>query len=190
VALLCSAALGLLGCGSLGGTAQIPSDARTLDISHIVNKTPENALDLDLAKQLELTITREGRLRPMAESADLRLSTEIQRFQVIPLQFDAFQKPVRFKMSLAVDLELMDLRSGRQLWSTHHSVHMTPTDEGHDEESFDSLNLSTLRLDQTYWDINSLGQATEDPAVVKQRLLKLAAEKIWKKIQTGFFRGE
>lgn len=185
-----AAALGANGCESLGGSARIPSDAHTLDISRIENKTGAPALEFDLARRLEFVVTREGRLRTVAEGADLRLSTEIQKFQVIPLQFDAFQKPVRFKMFLAVDLELTDLRSGRQLWSTHHNVHLTPTDEGHDEESFDSLNTSTLQLDEIYWGVNGLGHASEDPEIVKQRLLKLAALKIWKKIQTGFFRGK
>ena len=184
------AALSVSGCESLGGSARIPPDARTLDISRITNRTDSPALGLDLARQLDLVVTREGRLRTVPEDADLRLSIEIQRFQVIPLQFDAFQKPVRFKMILAVDLELTDLRSGRLLWSTHHNVHLTPTDEGHDEESFDSLNTSTLQLDEIYWGINGLGHASEDPEIVKQRLLKLAALKIWNKIQTGFFRGE
>lgn len=188
--LLGVALAGLLGCSGLGGTTQLPLDARTLEPPAFANRTEMPGLEADLAKEVALAVEKNGRLAIKADAADLKLTGEVQSFKVIPLRYDEFGTPIQFKMLLAVDLELADNERGVQLWTTHRLVHLTPLPSNAKADSFDSMNSSTLIVDQTYWGPNRLGETPGDRELIKQRIIRTAAEKIHEKLVTGFYGGQ
>lgn len=183
----------LTGCGGLGISSRLPFDAQTIEAPPFLNKAAAPGMESELARQLSSAINTNGRLRTVETGGDLRLSGEIQYFRSIPVRRDASNQPVQFKMILALDMELTDLRTNVRLWTTHRLVHLTPAPEGHveglDDEAYDSLNASTLKISQLFWGLNQVGQPVEDPAVVGRRLLKEAADKVLRKILTGFYGG-
>lgn len=189
LALLGVALAGLLGCSGLGGTTQLPLDARTLEPPVFVNRTEMPGLEADLAKEVALAVEKNGRLIIKAGEADLKLTGEVQSFKVIPLRFDEFGAPIQFKMLLAVDLELTDNKRGAQLWTTHRLVHLTPLPSDAKADSFDSNNSSTLFISHTYWGLNRLGEMPVDRELIRQKLIRIAAEKIYVKLVTGFYGG-
>lgn len=184
--LLAVAALGLLSCGEMPTRKSVPEGSRQICIPVLVNKTDQPGLDVLLTKKVVQNFIVDGRLRVSPrEQADLLLQGTLERYDRLVLTRDASQVPQQYKLQLVVNLELIDLKSGRQLWTTRPLVSLTPGGEVK-EDAFDSTNTRALRESTNYYVLNVAGVPPEDEPTAQDRLLEQAASRILTRTVDGF----
>ena len=166
--LLLAAAAALAACG--GGPdvgyrpapQLLPADIQKLAIRQIVNKTQQFGLEdkLELAVRDHFLSDSRYPLVPEDE-ADGIVCIAVTRYLLTPLAVDATQEPTSYKMTIIVDVQLVDRSKNQALW---------------DERN--------LRGDLTYQNQNLPGGITEEQA--RENIWAILAPKIVTRTIDGF----
>lgn len=112
IVLLCAAACG---CGQDFLRHQPPSSTKVA-VRLAVNKSPQFGLEDKLTNAIRDEGLKEGHFPVVTEDqADRIILVIIQRYTVLPAQYDSNLNPTAYKLRIGVDLQLLT-RSGKMIW--------------------------------------------------------------------------
>jgi hypothetical protein len=164
----------------------LPDASTKVAIPDFENKTSEPGIDTTLTQKVVQNFLIDGRLQVTPkEKADELLQGTVERYDQLVMTRDQNQVPQQYKLVLAVDLTLTDLKTGNQMWTTHTIVNLTPG-ESADQNAFDSTNTTTLREFTTYYVLNVVGVPPEDEPTALNRLLDQMASRVVRRTIDGF----
>lgn len=189
LALLCVGVVALLSsCGDMPIKKNLPDSIRKVFIPTFENKANQPGIESLLTQKTVQNFIVDGRLQVVAkEQADAELIGTIQRYDRLVLTRDANQVPQQYKLQVAVDLDFVDLKSGKQdaLWTTRQLISLTPGVEP-SKDDFDSTNTHSLREFTTYYVLNVAGVPPEDEPAALDRLLEQMARRVVGRTLDGF----
>lgn len=175
-------------CGDVPMKKNLPDNITKVSIPVFENKANHPGLENELTKKTVQNFIVDGRLQVVPrEQADALLSATIQRYDRLVITRDANQVPQQYKLQIVVDLDFIDLKSGKQeqLWTTRSQFSLTPGVElSHDD--FDSTNTHSLREFTNYYVLNVAGVPPEDEPTALDRLLEQMARKVVRRTLDGF----
>ncbi|MES2201640.1 MAG: LPS assembly lipoprotein LptE [candidate division FCPU426 bacterium] len=177
------------GCEEAGLRRELPNSLTKISIPPFDNKTSQPNVDQQLGQKVTQNFIVDGRLRVVsAGEADAILQGTLQRYDRIVLTRDANQVPQQYKLQLMVDLDFMDAKTGKLMWTTRRTVILTPEplDSGHDASDFDSTNTRSLREFTTYYVLNNVGVPPEDEPAAADRVLEQMARRVVRRVIEGF----
>ena len=179
-------ALLLAACGDLVLKGILPEHVHSLAIPTFEDKSGQPTLASDLTRKVVQSFNVDGRLSVAAQDqADALLRGTIQRYDRLVLTRDANQVPQQYKLQVVVDLDLSDLKDGKQLWSTRRTISLTPGVDTPSDE-FDSTNTRSLREYTNYYVLNMAGVPPEDEPTAQERLLRQMASRVVRRVLEGF----
>jgi hypothetical protein len=194
VALAAAALLawGVAACGDLPVKANLPPEMRTVSIPTLEDKSGQPGLATLLTQKIVQGFIVDGRLKVAAhDQADAELKITVQRYDRLVLTFsnDIAQVPQQYKLQVAVDMDFIDLKTGKQLWSTRSQVNLTPGQEvNHDQ--YDSMNatgsLGSLKEFTNYYVNNNVGVPPEDESHAMDRLMDQMADRVVRRTVYGY----
>jgi len=166
--------------------SNLPSVDTKVYIPDFENKTNEPDLDTALTQKVIQNFLIDGRLRVATpDQADMVLKGTIDRYDRLVMTRDQNQVPQQFKLQVVVDLTLMEVKTKKQMWTTHTIVSLTPGETLSGQE-FDSTNTTSLREFTTYYVLNVAGVPPEDQPTAQGRLLDQMASHVVRRTIDGF----
>jgi hypothetical protein len=179
-------ALVAVACEELPLKKNIPDEFTKVYIPNFDNKTSEPGIDQLLTQKVTQNFLIDGRLKVSPkEGADMQLQGVIERYDRLVMTRDQNQVPQQYKIQMAVDLTLTDLKKNEQMWTTHTIVSLTPGQEA-DPNAYDSTNTTSLREFTTYYVLNVAGVPPEDEPTAQNRLLDQMAGRVVRRVIDGF----
>jgi hypothetical protein len=175
-------------CGDVPIKKNLPDYVLKVAIPVFENKASQPGLENELTKKVVQNFIVDGRLQVVPrEQADALLTATIQRYDRLVITRDANQVPQQYKLQVVVDLDLVDLKSGKQdqLWSTRPQFSLTPGVEV-TKDDFDSTNTRSLREATNYYVLNVAGVPPEDEPTALERLLEQMARRVVRRTLDGF----
>jgi hypothetical protein len=183
----------------------LPTTAQHLMILPLEDKAGNATLAQLLNDDVTQAFVTGGRLQVVTTTAeaDIVLRWTLQRYDQIPLQFDSNNTPVRYRLQMLVDVDMLDAKTGEVRLTSRTSVDLTPvpgsgvsgtaaaaaTPQGDDSKvpGLDSQSIRTLRefISQTV--VNSIGLTPEDDFAAQQRLTALMARRVLRLVIGGSF---
>jgi hypothetical protein len=185
----------------------LPMVAQKLAILPLEDKVGNPALSQLLSEKVTQDFVAGGRLTVVSSTAeaDLALRWTLQRYDEIIMLRDSNLQPVRYRLQLMVDVDLLDPRTGKVRLTTRRTVDLTPQpspDAGEaaeavgDEDSlsstsgvaeWDSEEIRTLKEFTSHTVGNSMGLPSEDEFTPQQRLTEQMARRVVRLVVTGSF---
>jgi hypothetical protein len=100
------------------GEPVIPREANKIIIPVFNNFTNQPSISLKLNAKLKEQITSDGRLAVVAENdtADLLLNGMIKAYQVQPLKFNGFDKPIQKRLRIIASIKLFDIKKEKEIF--------------------------------------------------------------------------
>lgn len=118
-AAILSAVLVLASCGyHFSGTGTlVPAGTTTIAVPAFINNTNEPYVDVEVTKAVIAEFVADGRLRVVdVEAADLVLRGTMVRYEAVPLSWTKASYVQQYRVRLAVNAVLEDLRTRKVLW--------------------------------------------------------------------------
>jgi len=183
--------LGLLaGCAGYEVRSSLPDTINKLSVPVFRNVTGQPGLEQDLTQKVAQAFIVDGRLVITDPAqADAQLIGVIQSYEKLPLLRDENQVPVQYKMLMAVDLTFNDLKTQKQLWTTHKMIEVDNFAQGSvtaTSRAYDSTNVSTLSEYTTYYVLNKMGMPPEDETTARNRLVDQMTRRVVERTLFGF----
>lgn len=183
-----AACLGLAlvgGCDLALPRSAVTVSDRRICLEPLENNSPHKGLAGSLDRRLQLAFEADGRMRVTRDPrhCDLILKGEIQQYLLEPTRWNKNNIPIGFKLRMAVDLALIDVKTGHLLWATQ--VGNGPASAS-DTDRLDSLNPWTLQQEKDYYRANNLGLPSEEDYAARNELLDAMASRIVEKVFSGF----
>jgi len=175
-------------CGDVPVKKNLPDNITKVAIPVFENKANQPGLENELTKKTVQNFIVDGRLQVVPrEQADALITGTIQRYDRLVLTRDANQVPQQYKLQLVVDIDFVDLKSGKEntLWSTRQQFSLTPGVEV-SRDDFDSTNTRSLREFTNYYVLNVAGVPPEDEPTALDRVLEQMARKVVRRTLDGF----
>ena len=181
----------LLGLALVGGCdLPLPRSAVTVSdrricLEPLENNTPHKGLAGSLDRRLQLAFEADGRMRVTRDPrhCDLILKGEIQQYLLEATRWDKNNIPIGFKLRMAVDLALIDVKTGHLLWATQAG---SGPASASDSDRLDSLDPWTLQEEKDYYRVNTQGLPSEDDFAARDELLDAMASRAVQKVFSGF----
>jgi hypothetical protein len=186
------AALALLsGCAGYDLKSQLPDSINKLAVPVFKNVSGQPGVEQDLTTKVTQGFNVDGRLVVVDQAqADALLEGVIQTYNKIPLLRDENQVPVQYKLLIAVDLTLSDLKAKKVMWTTHTLVATQgPGDSGlqvGNSKAYDSTNVATIEEYTTYYVLNKMGMPPEEETTARNRVLDQLVRRIVDRVIFGF----
>jgi hypothetical protein len=114
-------AVALAGCGyHLAGTgAAVPTEARTISIGAMLNRTRDRGLEVRLRRAIEDEFRRRSQLRVVGDNeGDLVLTGIIKHFTASPVASGATDEAVQYQGSLVVSVHVVERSSGHVVFDS------------------------------------------------------------------------
>jgi hypothetical protein len=181
----------------------LQNSVENIAILPLENKTSETAIEQLLNDKVTDAFIANGRLNVTDKSnADVLLQWTLQRYDKIVLAQDSNQVPIRYRLQIIVDADLIDANSGKLLLTTRRSVDLTPeptatsttadtmdtTDTAEENVAdWDSTELRSLKEFTTYYLLNNLGKIPEDEYSAQQRIADQMARRLLRLVLGGSF---
>jgi hypothetical protein len=202
LAATCAMAAWMMPQGAEAFDRTLPTVAQHMMILPLEDKGGNASVAQLLSDDVTQAFVVGGRLQVVTNTADadLVLRWTLQRYDQIPLQFDSNNVPVRYRLQMLVDVDMLDAKTGEVRLTSRKSVDLTPVPGGSvsataaaaDEAStqvptMDSEDIRTLRefISQTV--VNSMGLPPEDDFAAQQRLCTLMAHRVIRLVLSGSF---
>jgi hypothetical protein len=177
-------------CGEVPMKRALSDSVQKIAIPPIENKTGQPDVDQKLTQKMVQAFIVDGRLKVSGkEDADVVLQSTLQRYDRIVLLRDANQVPQQYKLQIVVDLDFIEAKTGKLLWTTRRTLDLTPEPgkaQGVEGAEWDSANVRSLREFTFYYVINSLGMPPEDENVAADRVIDQMARRVVRRVIEGF----
>lgn len=176
-------------CDEAGIKKELPNSLTKIAVQPFENKTGQPNVDQLLTQKTIQDFIADGRLNVVAENdADAIVQGTLQRYDKIVLTRDANQVPQQYKLQLIVDIDFIDAKTSKQLWTTRRTIDLTPQPENGDKEGaeWDSTNTRSLKEFTTYYVLNTVGVPPEDETTAANRTLDQMANRVVRRVIDGF----
>ena len=103
---------------SFKGEPVIPREANKIVLSEFQNITNEPLISYKLIIKLKEQITADRRLAVVSadDPADLLLKGMITDYQIQPVKFDGFDKPIKKRLRIIASVKLFDIKSNKEIF--------------------------------------------------------------------------
>jgi hypothetical protein len=185
-------AWGVAACGDLPVKMNLPDNILKISIPTLEDKSGQPGLAPLLTQKIVQGFIVDGRLKVVPhDQADGELKVTVQRYDRLVLTYsnDIAQVPQQYKLQVAVDMDFIDLKTGKQLWTTRSQVNLTPGEEV-DHDQYDSMNasgsLGSLKEFTNFYVNNTVGVPPEDESHAMDRLLDQMADRVVRRTIYGY----
>ncbi len=174
-------ALGLMQSG-------VPLWATTVAIPDFTECSPtgEATLTRDLGQAVVQAFQVDGRLAVVPEKkADILIHGRIVLFQTLVTQLDPNQQPLQLMLKMVAELDVLDNRHHRMLWTTRRLVPLASGAPVLPPCNFDSQDSFDPTATVTYWTVNSQGHAAGNRSGALLDLENNMAQQVLKAVFAG-----
>jgi hypothetical protein len=100
------------------GEPVVPREANKIFISEFSNFTDQPSISIKLTSRLKEQIISDGRLAVVTESniTDLLLKGMITAYQVQPVKYNGFDKPVKKRLRIVASIKLFDIKKEKEIF--------------------------------------------------------------------------
>jgi hypothetical protein len=189
ILILAALAFGIGACDETPLKKELPNSLTKIAVQPFENKTSQPNIDQLLTQKVTQNFIADGRLNVVAEAdADAVLHGTIQRYDKIVLVRDANQVPQQYKLQVMVDIDFIDPKTAKLLWTTRRTLDLTPVPGNEDKEGadWDSTNIRSLKEFTTFYVLNMVGVPPEDESTAANRVLDQMATRVIRRVIDGF----
>ena len=99
------------------GDLRLPEGVRSVAVRQIVNKTQQATIENTLMNVLRDEFLRDARIPFVPENeADGVVAVTITHYILAPIQYDYTMAPLNYRLSITVDVEMIERATGKSLW--------------------------------------------------------------------------